>query len=1230
MDNVSELTARAAAYIVLLQDAWAQPPLADEMAAAVAEIEYEDEAAERWVGSKLAVLHARIKADAELQTRALALVASTICLDGEAAPTTLRAQWLFFQARTWHLLDFVREHIEPDALKELFAGAAPRQPADDYLLKRWPPVWESTGALLSPMTGEKLLPPGHRFLPPEQWRRALRRLLYASADHRVHLAEALSYLPTLLFSLLHGRPPGARKQAKHSAAPDGTEPWKYYLKRSDRQFAEDLAEAQLAVPFELVFGQELHEIDARRASHQPKAPVPTPAPPRKADPQLHADELGLCALAFSGGGIRSATFNLGLLQGLARAGWLPRFDYLSTVSGGGYLGSWLAAWIKREGSLRKVADRLCPDKAPVPNAEEVRPMRWLRMYSNYLAPSASFFSTDAWTLGITWLRNTLLNQLIIVLALGGVLALGNALLTGWFRLAWSAGPAIFPSLWQVGCYSVGLLVAGTIIASLGMRMYWATPAPLLRKAMLGLVSVLQAIAFGGAYLVSGFFYNACYPGFGAGCLALWPAAAVAAAMLMAVAITGRYHRCFHRIADPNALKWFQIPVAWLAIIGSSLGGAAAGLAGLVGAWKVLATLHTSVEAAVRLADTYQTVLVPRPWLNFSHYSQVLLYAAFILGVPLLLETVVLTVVARMALLGRNFPDERREWWGRIGAAVHLAMLVWVVLASSTLLARAVAWQLPHAPAELAAAGGWLGLVGGAVRLAFSARTQAQPDQPGAASWLDRLLSLAPYLFGLGLLLLVAGSLYHVLHDWPFAWNPDLSWLASQWTSYSHQLVARALALGVLLGVAALLLGWRVGVNEFSLHHFYRNRLVRAYLGASRPRFKREHEANPFTNFTPRDDIKLATLRRHAPPSKEADGPAGPYEGPYLLLNATLNATKITDLAQQSRMAESFVFTPLYCGFDFARVRALKPNQPTFEFGYRPTAQYADPDGGPSLGTAMTISGAAANPNEGYHSSPAMAFLLTLFNVRLGWWMGNPSHAKTWTQADPARGLFYLLSDLFGRSTTGAGFVNLSDGGHFDNMGLYELVRRRCRYIILGDGEEDHLFTCDGLANAIRRCRVDFGVEITIDVTPITNRQAGYSRRHYAVGTIRYPEDLAGQPSGYLLYIKSSLTGDEPTDVREYAQTNASFPHQSTADQFFSEAQFESYRRLGLHIFETLQKQCPVLTNPPQDLKKVFQQLATTCAKPAADEAARPQPAALLVARNRRLLLPLASQVRRRD
>ena len=165
---------------------------------------------------------------------------------------------------------------------------------------------------------------------------------------------------------------------------------------------------------------------------------------------------GLTALAFSGGGIRSATFNLGILQALAKKNLIKKFDYLSTVSGGGYIGSWLAAWIKREGSVVKVTNRLCPDLSPNPAGEELRPIKWLRMFSNYFAPNASIMSADAWTVGVTWLRNTLLNQTIIFLALLAVLFFGNLLFIGWSDIA---GGTIASTNWKVFFYSLGNPVA---------------------------------------------------------------------------------------------------------------------------------------------------------------------------------------------------------------------------------------------------------------------------------------------------------------------------------------------------------------------------------------------------------------------------------------------------------------------------------------------------------------------------------------------------------------------------------------------------------------------------------------------------------------------------------------------------------------------------------------------------------------------------------------------------
>ena len=217
-----------------------------------------------------------------------------------------------------------------------------------------------------------------------------------------------------------------------------------------------------------------------------------------------------------------------------------------------------------------------------------------------------------------------------------------------------------------------------------------------------------------------------------------------------------------------------------------------------------------------------------------------------------------------------------------------------------------------------------------------------------------------------------------------------------------------------------------------------------------------------------------------------------------------------------------------------------------------------------LGTALSISGAAASPNMGYHSSPAVTFLMTVFNARLGWWLGNPAREK-WREPGPRSG-FYLFKELFGRTNANSKYIYLSDGGHFENLGVYELIRRRCRYIVACDASEDPALAFWDLGSLVRKCREDLGVRIEIDIAPLLRQQTrGMSRWHCSVGKIRYDDLDVGAIPGVLLYIKPSLTGDEPADIRNYVVDHPKFPHQPTANQFFSESQFESYRALGEHI-----------------------------------------------------------------
>jgi hypothetical protein len=341
--------------------------------------------------------------------------------------------------------------------------------------------------------------------------------------------------------------------------------------------------------------------------------------------------------------------------------------------------------------------------------------------------------------------------------------------------------------------------------------------------------------------------------------------------------------------------------------------------------------------------------------------------------------------------------------------------------------------------------------------------------------------------------------------------------------------------GFLLGLG-LLVSRFVPVNRFSLHGMYRQRLVRTFLGASHP----DRQPNAFTGFDPADDVRvheLAAVR------------------PLQVINATLNNVASTSFGRHESNAYAFTFTPLHVG--------------STALGYRLSPRYGSDGGGPatglSLGTALAVSGAAASPAMGMYSSKARAFLLTLANARLGLWFGNPRDPVTWQQSDPTLGVGPLVRELLGLTTDRNPYVYLSDGGHFENLGLWSMVVRRCGVVIVSDAGCDPEYTFADLSNAVRRIRIDLGIPIEFEALDLSRAGQGVSNPHGVLGTIRYSAvDGPDAPDGLLLYVKATLSGDEPIDIRNFAQSDPAFPHDSTSDQFFDEARFESYRALGYH------------------------------------------------------------------
>jgi hypothetical protein len=160
-----------------------------------------------------------------------------------------------------------------------------------------------------------------------------------------------------------------------------------------------------------------------------------------------------------------------------------------------------------------------------------------------------------------------------------------------------------------------------------------------------------------------------------------------------------------------------------------------------------------------------------------------------------------------------------------------------------------------------------------------------------------------------------------------------------------------------------------------------------------------------------------------------------------------------------------------------------------------------------------------------------------------------------------------MREMLGTMNEKSSWLNLTDGGHIENLGVYELLRRRCKYIIAIDGEQDTSMTFHALTTLQRLAAIDFGVRIDVNLDDLRLNDQRLSRSHFRFCRIRYPKAGRGSQDefGYLLYVKLSLTGNEGEFIRRYRLDNPAFPHDSTADQFFTEAQFEAYRSLGEHV-----------------------------------------------------------------
>jgi hypothetical protein len=798
-----------------------------------------------------------------------------------------------------------------------------------------------------------------------------------------------------------------------------------------------------------------------------------------------AQELNLprVGLALSGGGVRSATFGLGLLRGLARSrdpnhpghqnpaqctlaseGLLGRVDYLSSVSGGGYIAGMWGRLVSLLG-FHAAQQRLVQSDSNV--------LQWLRRNGRYLTPTGS---RDIGMAAVTFLRSLLaihFEFMFFCMALGLVVVAPH-LWQHTFQLLQPQGWEPWQTPWWALATTLWLFIAPGLIAA-----YWAArdgpdaPHP---------VGTLAAPSRARTTLRDGLFL-------------------VVLATVTFVVLRALYER--------GALDWVSQhaltrPAAVTLVLLSLFVGQVAGhgwLATRTQAWSLeVALLRNRLTRALRVVTLVALALVG------------------------------LGVLDRVSWwLMEELRDDRSPWlWGGVG-------------------------------------------LGGVVVLVL--RTLMQPLQQLAAEagnrssqWMPRLLNLAGFV---GLLALV------------------LAWLvALQWFVFSKSTFELFAGVPTWMRAALLLGVWALWVlltacnsqmaNASSLHSFYRARLTRAYLAVGNARrgleegFGQPARAHAsVTEVVEGDDTRLSSYH------PETRG------GPIHLVNVCLNQTRDGQSGLYSADRKGCNVTATWRGLEVGRDGFV--------------AARADHDVG-TLGRWVAVSGAAASPGAGSYTSRGLALLVYFLGVRLGLWLRAPTVAPglKWLSR---LGWRFMPKPLMLSSEASATFFGvdrpwwyLSDGGHFENTGVYALLKRELDFIILSDAGCDVRYEFSDLENLVRKARIDFGAEIDfytadeaaklfgpevaeLKVLSPEHLNNNHSCRGVLLARIRYrerPGPLCAdgrpgptvRPEATLLVVKPNLHDELNVDVLAYAQKHPDFPHESTGDQSFDEAQWESYHRLG--------------------------------------------------------------------
>jgi len=813
---------------------------------------------------------------------------------------------------------------------------------------------------------------------------------------------------------------------------------------------------------------------------------------------LHPKE-DLYGLALSGGGIRSATYNLGLLQALDRVGLLKHFHYLSTVSGGGYVGGWWTRWRAWQSKSECPEDGVFPRKGADQPDPEHRAVRHLRQYSNFLTPRLGVFSWDTGRMVVSAVSAMIPSLLVSVSVLVLVLCVWMVALTGMVGpwIVMTAGPGLV----SADASAVARVAAAAIGAGAGL-LFSAAAVRMVNATTTRAASELWAIPATAAGAAVGWYLA----------VSMFPPSTPFIVFVTAATLTVCEGKWRQRGENGNLNDYAF--ASFLALLVTAL------------AWTALWPRPESASWLPGFAPdgsvpSWTAGMVPQSANTVGAALLFVFTPALAWGAAVVVFVVLRTLVSsRMKQITNR---EVRSAFDRVQARLILLVVAWTLLAAAWVLGVILAawWAersivhgstlvglLTTLTAAYAAVQGWIAKQG------FNAAD---------SRWRERIKPILPQVFAYAVLILL--------------WLLLIASIGPSVAGLSPRPVASVFGVALLIVVLGFL---TFNPNEVGIHGFYRSRLVRAFTGACN-----DERFSGKTEECDGDDVLLGDIRF---------GSGGPRV--HLICCAANDLDSTTAMKQLNRGATSATLSNV--GFSVGD-RFCTWNK------------YDQGRGAPpSLGAAMTASGAAFNTLLGWRSvrfGPAATFLLAALNLRLGLWLPHPDppgerKAQRWSPGGWLRQRpgFPFFKEMFSSASATDTIVHLSDGGHFENLAVYELIRRHCRVIVVSDCGQDGTGDFEDLGRLCRHVRVDFGVDIRIDVSPLRPGPDGRSRQHMVAGDIHYPDG----DTGVLLYFKPSLVGSEPTDVFHYKTQNAEFPHESTLDQFYDEAQWEAYRRLGEH------------------------------------------------------------------